>query len=976
MDAAKEKLLNVRKEAQDYERILILWDEFGRHLEYTAQQGNSFAINDLQFFAEYVSRSKDIPIVFALLLHQQMSQYGANLPQQALKEWKKVEGRFSTLLYVDQSRELYQLIVRLLKDRKEETGKRLEIPEKVDWANVARKSKELGLYSDFTEEELVPLFEGAWPLDSGALYLLPLVAARVAQNERTIFNFLYQISLNKVTSAADLYDFFSASMQMDVGVGGTHRQWLETQSALSKIENEAVAVEVLKSACLLSLGLAGERKKTSRALLQHVAQGPHEALLIEKTVEDLLERKLLLHRKHNDAVSVWHGTDANLREKLQEEVQKRKNMFQLVPFLNKEFPPKDWRPLRYNDEKAIRRYFLGRYLTLGDLANPMALQLQSNEKADGNIFYILAENEQELKMATDLLFQYERIGKQQQIFVLPKEKTPFLSYALETYCLLQLQKDHDLLATDPLVSKEIQHMLEDAQGQLHLSLQNLQSPDLQKTRYFSKGQEQKVSNSAAFRELLSQIAYALYPKTPKFDNELIVKHRPTQPVVNARKKVILGLLERYGQPFVGLESKTSADAFLFRTLFLRSGLYRPSLASGEREEKESWRLVYPEELDNRELREVWELFYEFVARPSTQAKSIESFLRQLESPPYGLRQGILPLLFAASLKAFPATYSIRRSNGEYLEDLLPTHIEDICKEPENYQFFSYSFPDIEKRYLTQAYKLFQQEELSWSDADVLRRCYDAMIQWKSEQSPGAFQSKNVSERTQHLQKALRVFQDPYNFFFRILPSIYLKGGNEDSPLSRLVEKNLNLIVQELAVDLYEISEIKELYYQSAEKSIRVALRSLDQRESLQSVTARWSSAFPLALDQQLNAMQRGFLTRLKMPYETSHLLLDSVASLLVGRSPDKWDDAQEANFDKQVIAFVSDIEASMLSLPPQALAQHGAALHSLVEQRIFDLFDKFCILNTGTSPREALGCLVDRYESQRSKADGDDERSA
>ena len=50
-------------------------------------------------------------------------------------------------------------------------------------------------------------------------------------------------------------------MRADTGVGGTHRRWLETESALSKADDDPATVRALAGACLLGLGSSGERAR-------------------------------------------------------------------------------------------------------------------------------------------------------------------------------------------------------------------------------------------------------------------------------------------------------------------------------------------------------------------------------------------------------------------------------------------------------------------------------------------------------------------------------------------------------------------------------------------------------------------------------------------------------------------------------------------------------------------------------------------
>jgi hypothetical protein len=188
----------------------------------------------------------------------------------------------------------------------------------------------------------------------------------VAQNERTLFSFLYDTELLGLIGPEVLYDFFSSAMQSDMAVGGTYRQWLETQSALSKA-NDDHEVRALKIACLLGLGIGGERSRASSGLLLFALQGYSPGDGEKIIVDRLIDRKLLIHRKYSDEVSVWHGTDIDLRGKLEEEKQRHRKQFNLLEFLTKEARPSPWRPLEHNDVFNLRRYLSCEYHNLGTL---------------------------------------------------------------------------------------------------------------------------------------------------------------------------------------------------------------------------------------------------------------------------------------------------------------------------------------------------------------------------------------------------------------------------------------------------------------------------------------------------------------------------------------------------------------------------------------------------------------------------------
>ena len=89
--------------------------------------------------------------------------------------------------------------------------------------------------------------------------------------------------------------------------------------------------------------------------------------VIEQTIDGLIDRNLLLYRQRNDDISVWHGTDVDLRAHLEEEKLRIRSELNTVEILSKEHPPPYWRPVAHNVKNRIRRFFAGAYVSANDL---------------------------------------------------------------------------------------------------------------------------------------------------------------------------------------------------------------------------------------------------------------------------------------------------------------------------------------------------------------------------------------------------------------------------------------------------------------------------------------------------------------------------------------------------------------------------------------------------------------------------------
>ena len=921
VDQAIELLGAVREKARsaDCDRVVILWDEFGRHIESLIAEGRSAALSEIQLLAECVSRSIAIPVTLGLLLHQELLQYASNSPASVRAEWRKIEGRFQTIQYIDDSKEIYRLLSEVVSEQN--SSNVLHDEQSKLSATVC---KQLGLFSDFTVSELQSLLCRAYPLEPTTLYLLPRISGRVAQNERTLFSFLNFIDFQNHVRPDHLYEYFSPEMRTDTAVGGTYKQWLETQNALSKLDDDNdLAATALRTASLLGFGVNGERARTSRDLLLFALRGYAGAGVVsngsqqeETVVGQLIDQKLLLHRKHSDEVSVWHGTDADLRGRLEEEKSRQRRAFDFIPFLTDEASPPVWRPVRYNSDFHIRRFLQGEYRSLEKLDECLNVPVG----CDGKIIYVIAETVEELQEAERA--SANSLHNERVILAIPKAPVPLFEAALEVWCLTQMQGDDKLVGSDPMVLSEIQQMTDDARSYLQKLLDRLILPGSEGSRWFYKGSELPVKNAYDLRNKLSEIMQRVFCDTPKINNEMIVRHKPTPTLVNSRKKLLLGVLERSGQEMLGIEGNYP-DASMFRTILLRKGLYTNK--GGD------WKYALPDQVEDSGLQKVWRKIQQFFTTPSEEPKDLQEFFDELMEPPFGIRAGLLPILFAAGLKAFPSVYSLRYK-GSYVSDILPSEIEQLCREPEHYEFIVLDIDQTKRDYLNAVLELFDTQARSATGNDLIRACYDALENWKAGLPAGALSTRYLTQRTRRFQTVLRQLSDPVQLLFERIPSTLNCSIDDQQVLLEALKKCKD-----------ELSRVIDSYQQKAISSLRRALSLNWKSENgqIKEIAHRWALCFPDELSNALNDNEsKGLLSRMRMTYPSDAKLVDSLSGLFFQKTIRRWDDSYIANFDREIHSVVRRIEESALSFEFTASGAVKNGLANLVQERMNVLYER------------------------------------
>jgi hypothetical protein len=965
IDQAIEFLSMVRTKAREArcDRIVLLWDEFGRHLESLLADGHPSALVDIQTLAEFVSRSRDLPMTFGLFLHQDLLRYAGTMPQSVRAEWTKIEGRFRTMQYIDDSKELYRLIAAVVSAYADAST-----PPAAAVSAAVDSCTRFGLFKDFTEDELCDLLSQAYPLEPVTLYLLPRLSARVAQHERTLFGFLHACDLGRPIGPEALYEYFSPVMRADTAVGGTYRQWLETQSALAKVGDTATAAKVIKTACLLGLGTNGERARVPHDVLRFAVQGYHGGGDEHAVILQLVEQKLLLHRQHSDEITVWHGTDVDLRGRLEDEKYHYREPFKLLDFLAKETPPPIWRPVQYNDDFCIRRYVAGEYHSLETLKAYLDFEFQLaniSTGCDGQVLYVLGETSERLREAEAVVGQQlaamEPESGVRMVVALPREPLPLFETALEVACLLRMQVDADLVESDPLVLPELHQMTDDARGHLQQLLDRLVHPGPHGPRWFHGGRELPIDNVRDLRQALSEVMRHIFPLTPRINNEMIVRHKPSPQLINARKKLVLGILERTGQANFGIEGNFP-DASMFRTVLLHTGIYQQDEQDGR------WRFAQPDEVHDPGLRAVWTELHGFFTEPAAEPKQLRPFFDKLMQPPFGLRAGLLPILFAAALKAFPSALALTKE-GSYITDILPSEIEQLCREPALYRLRVLELSTAQRAYLHGLYTcLHASPDEGEAGNDLIRRCFDALEQWKMSLPPAALVTKQLSEHTRRLQAVLRRHLDPVHLLLDTIPTA----------CGYSVEQS-DLLLHALEHCMRELEGVAAAYRTQAAVSMRRALAFGREHEAdaVRDVARQWATCFSGEfLGLLTDGVAKGVVTRMRTPYDTDDALLESLASLLVGKSVQRWDDSTLVAFDRELQTVVRRIEETAITnetqLPDQGAAVQG--LTTLICGRMSELFERLVSLVGPEQARETLTTLhrSSNQHAPREDRHGDD----
>jgi hypothetical protein len=871
------------------DHVAIIWDEFGRHLEGLAAEGRARDLDRVQRLAEWTSRAQNPTASLTLLLHQNLLAYAGRLSQTSRNEWRKIEGRFRQLRFVEDSKELYSLVAAAAAQRLPRTA---TLPGSIIKAVSRAASQAAWFDGPRSTSEIIELLKLAYPLSAGALQVLPQVVARIGQNERSIFSFLQTVEISGPIGVEEVYRFFSESMRTDVGPGGAQRRWLETESARAKAENE-IERELMAATCLFQLGASGERRRlTKEALITAVASRGTPVDQVRSGLKALLGRKLLIYRERNDDVSLWHGIDIDIPARVAEECTRRADQFDLLGFLNARHPAPVLRAPRHNAKFGTGRYLAGSYVLPSALAE--ALKGPENNTW-GSVVFVIADSPEGIA-------ESERLAKSspaahRQVIVVPQKPLAVTEAALELAALEALREDEAFVSQDPLVRPELDELLAVTRRHLAAALHRLTSNRGGESDWSYGGRRLEVTADRPASVAASDLLDLWYPDSPRITNDQLMRQRISRQMSTARVRILMRTMERSPQPRFGYpEQDGSVEASIYRTVLERTGLHR--LAD------DRWGFAKPDEIKDRGLRRAWSLIARFFGTPGAGPWPLSELVSELASPPIGLPLGVIPILVMAGYRAFARVVSLR-TEGAYVRDILGFEASKMFIEPERHTIEVHGGSEKTTFYLSELAYVLTHERPAEHD-EVLRFAYDAFVRWQATLPEGARQSLRLSHDTQRFLREIINEQDPARLFLGTLPAMF----GEDGGLSGVVEA--------LERIRNEIDSILEGYLEEAVQVIGSTFQigaAADAVSSLQD----WVSCFDvdtLIRRDDLRMTDRAILRTARDTTNgrcTPQSLARAISSILLQRGFEQWQDSTAGQFAMLVRECRARIEDAALT---------------------------------------------------------------
>jgi hypothetical protein len=680
--------------------LLLIVDELGKLLEYAALYPERSDLYVLQCLAERASRTGDTPetaaplLVFTIL-HQAFERYAGRLSTAHRDEWHKVQGRFEDFAFVEPVGETLRLLAHavqiddpaMLPD---------DGPAVIDCLLDAAT-----LQPSLDRAQVRQHLADALPLHPAVSMIVGPLFRRLAQNERSLFAFLasgepgsFLDVLARATPDTDHQDLFGDTPQrlphyrLDhlydylIGAVGAAlfndrmgRLWAETEEALNRLkEPDELTVRLLKQIALLSFAgpLAG--LPPTAEVLHATADAPPEA--VDRALETLKTARLVTYRTFKNEYHIWQGSDFDLDTALRKAREYVPARTPLAGLLSEVLPPTPLVARRHSYRTGTTRVFEVQYAS--DEAWPRLIQ-KPHKRADGRIVYVLPEHDGDTERLLSSL--QEAVDDPLTLVAVPDGVAALREVVRELACLEWVREHAEELQGDEVARREVDQQLADLSGYVEQRLATLLVADADghnPCTWIYRGEVFRLKNERALQDKLSQICDQIYSEAPEIWNELLNRRKPSSSAVKGLKLLLKAMIEHGDAYRLGIE-KYPAEYGMYASILQATRMHRPA-----EEDSKRWHFARPDSAERPGCAAVWEAITDALQAANGQRVSVQQLYEVLRRPPYGMREGLIPVFLFAVYKSAEDEIAVYE-NGTFVSQIDFQTIERLLKSPDKFE---------------------------------------------------------------------------------------------------------------------------------------------------------------------------------------------------------------------------------------------------------------------------------------------------
>lgn len=861
--------------------LVIVVDEFGKILEYAANNNPEKELYFLQKLSEFVN----VPtrsIILLTTLHQNFSSYAAKLTEAQRNEWYKIKGRFKEIVFVEPVEQLLSL-----------TAKRPIKSQKLSKAEELSLSLlyNLGIHSKIVSRNLkYKTTESLYPLDPVSAVCLTLAIQKYGQNERSLFSFLSAKGIGSINdfkalpsttyNVAMVYDyltyhFYSAITETNADSMG----WRSLSVAIERIEGSNLDGEIIKH-CLKLIKTIGLLNMFFNGIILDddflITYGDN-ALGLTNTqdlIKTLISHKIIRFAKYKSQYILFEGTNIDLEDELYKAAA-------IVPTPNlsvEEIAP-------YISQKAAiasaSYYRTGtpRYFEYRISNEPIIIEPAGD--IDGFIHLVFPLSDIE----SEVIAMSASASAGASIYGYFKNTDDIVKHLYE---IKKLQYVIENVAFDDSVAKsEFENQKKFETQKLNAILNASLTSGTNNIVWYYHGNPQNIKSVRDFNKLLSRVCDDVYLKTPIIRNELFNRQKLSSAISLARVNLLDAMLNHSDKENFDIESFPPEKTIYF-TLFRDSGIHR-------QDENGRWILGAP---IFDELRTLWDVSIKFVNSSVDKPKKLTELAKILKSAPYKLKQGVIDFWIPIFLYINQQDFALY-NNGTFVLSLNKEVFELIQKRLKDFAIKAFNVSGVKLEIFKRYRQFLRKDDTVYVSTDTLTETVKPFFQFiRGLNNYAKITRKFDNAYTAKFRDVLSNAEDPAKTFFEDLPTAL---GYKDLNSDEFVQQYLDLIRR-------AVRELNTCYDNLIDRIEKKIVEHLGLPTDYVEYKAILEARYRTIDSYILTPKTRSFLDRVLAPSESKREFVEKLAIVINDKRLDETKDPEEPMLIHQMLHILSELE--------------------------------------------------------------------
>ena len=861
--------------------FLLLIDEMGRYLEFAAANREREDPSIFQLLAESAGGSAAAPLGVIGFLHHRFGDYVAGLGDWVEGEWARSSERYEEIAFQESTEQTLHLMAEALK------------PVGVHAASVKKAAR--SLYSDACSRQVFAtsgsrvqkLAERLYPIHPATLSCLASTSRRFGQNERSVFSFLQSLEPGGFRRFAhgneygpvtwyrldELYDYLSTQSSFRFRSAEREKRWqLAADAVIMCADMDPLHLSVLKVVGVMSVlepvpGLVCNPRDVAWCL------GVDEEEAGE-ALETLVSRGVAHKRSFRGDFSLWSHTSVDLESWLEDARATVSATDGLVRHLEL-LPPA--RPI-----VAQRHYHqTGTMRTFANVVGTKAIKPSGD--VDGTILVMPVNPDEDTEVAAERARNASLDAGPLVIVRQHRFAASDVERANDLACWRWVRANCPELRIDDVARSEVDRRIRALEIKLLRALTSFLQPGepIGRESWYRNGEKLTVVSRTDLSRVLSDVCDDVFSEAPILKNELINRNRLSSAIAAARTRLFERMAENGSEEALGLEG-APPERTIYLSLFDASGMHR--FAKG------TFGFHPPPCDDPGHWTPSWHLI-DNMTRCGDGVR-VDELLTELARAPFGLRNGPALLLVAAYMLCEEREVAVLERNS-FQPTVSTAHFMRMAKNPGN--FALRHVPTERGDAIVEGLRRGLSVWDGVPPKPELKALVEALYRWWLTMPEYTKVTRSIGKRAQAVRAALIKGREPIELALETLPKAcgVVRDGAVD----------VEMFVTALDVALVDIADAFPSLRKRAESLFLDAFAARSMEELREQIRTDYADHVLELKDYGLCA----FVDRALKLETSQEAWLDGVASLVVGRRLEGWDDVTVDTFGYEIRALAQKL---------------------------------------------------------------------